>query len=153
MSEIERVEKKRGGARPGSGMKPKQKTKKTIEREVALKQYQQLVLKRLKPIFEHQYALVEGVSYLYRIDETKNGGKEHVIVQNPDEIGDVLAQAHDDGGFVEGVYNDKFYYITVKPPDNSAIKDMLDRSIGKTQSTPPGDPNKIAEVTVIRYAQ
>jgi hypothetical protein len=34
-------------------------------------------------------------------------------------------------GLVDGVYNDQYYYITVKAPDNGAIKDMLDRSIGQ----------------------
>jgi hypothetical protein len=42
-------------------MKPGQKTK-TIEREEARKPYQQLVLERLTPIFEHQYSLVKGTA-------------------------------------------------------------------------------------------
>jgi len=142
-----------GGRRTGAGRRKGSKNKKTIEIEEARKQFQQMVLRRLKPIFEHQYTLVEGVSYLYRIDEGPNGSKEHVIVEDKHEIGDILAQAHDDGGFVDGVYNDKYYYMTVKPPDNSAIKDMLDRSIGKAANPLPGNTDKIEEVTVIKYAK
>jgi hypothetical protein len=153
MATTDKTEKKNGGARPGSGMPKGTKTKKVLEREAQLAAYQQLVFKRLKPIFEHQYSLIKGVSYLYRIDEGPNGAKEHIIVSDPDEIGDILAQMHDGEDLLNGVYNDKYYYITVKPPENAAIKDMLDRAIGKATNPLPGDENKIEEVTVIKYAR
>ena len=104
----------------------------TIEREVARKAYQQLVLERMRPLFESQMTLARGVSYLYRIEENAKGGKEHVLVTDPDEIGDVLSQM-DEG--VPGVFNDKYYYITTKTPENRAIDSMLDRVWGKSQQS------------------
>jgi hypothetical protein len=145
----EKTTKKIGGARPGSGMKPGQKTAKTIERDAARKAYQQLVLERLRPIFEKQMSLVNGVAYLYRIEETRHGGKEHVLVTNPDDIGDVLAQMD---GWEGQVVNDQYYYVTVRPPENAAIKDMLDRALGKATQMVAGDPDGAPIVTVIKYA-
>lgn len=143
----------RGGARPGSGRKKGKKLPQTVEREKARAQLQQLILKRLEPIFEHQYTLVKGVSYLYRIEEGPNGGKEHVIVDDADEIGDILAQMHDsDGELVDGVYNDKYYYITVKPPENKAIDSMFDRVFGKSPQAITGDKGGPIEVTITKYA-
>jgi len=142
-----------GGYRPGAGRKKGKKLPKTIEREAARTQLQQMVLQRLKPIFEHQYSLVQGISYLYRIDEGPNGGKEHVIVEDKDEIGDILAQMHDSNGeLVDGVYNDKYYYITVKPPENKAIDSLLDRVFGKSPQALTGEKGGPIEVTITKYA-
>lgn len=146
----EKVPGKNGGRRKGSGRKKGVPNKMTIERAAAQEAYRQLVLQRLTPIFEHQYALVRGISYLYRIDENKHGGKEHVIVTDPDEIGDILAQMHEEG--TEGVYNDKFYYITVRPPENGAIKDMLDRALGKAAQPLTGTDDGPIKVVIEKYA-
>jgi hypothetical protein len=110
------------------GRPPGRRNTKTIAREAAAQQYQQLVLQRLLPVFEHQYSLVKGTAHLFRIEEKANGAKEHVLVQNPDEIGDVLSQMDSWEG---QVVNDQYYYITVKAPESRAIDSMLDRAIGK----------------------
>src|ERR1051325_547376 len=95
------------------GRPPGRKNNATIEKEVAKKQFQQLVLQRIMPLFQAQMALAQGVSYLFRIEEGPKGGKEHVIVTDPDEIGDILAQmAQQETG--AGQFNDKFFYISTK---------------------------------------
>lgn len=71
---VEKTEKKNGGARPGAGRKAGGQNKATIEKQAAREAYRQLVLERLKPIFEHQYSLVKGTAFLYRITEDKKTG-------------------------------------------------------------------------------
>lgn len=140
----------RGGKQPGGGRRLGSKNKKTIEKDQAREAFRQLVLQRLKPIFEHQYSLVKGTAYLYRIVES-NGGKEQILVTDPDEIGDVIAQMDTWEG---QVVNDQYYYITVRAPENSAIKDMLDRALDKAIQPIGGDKdNPLEVVTVVKYAK
>ncbi len=122
------------------GGRPKgRRNNKTIEREAALEVYEQLVRERLLPVFEHQYSLVRGTAFLYRIEEHKNGAREHVLVTKPDEIGDVLSQMDSWEG---EVVNDQYYCAHVKAPESRAITDMLDRAIGKpAQKTQLSGPN------------
>lgn len=129
----------RHGTNHKGGRPPGKKNPATIERAAAREQYRQLVLQRLKPLFDHQWSLVRGISYMYRIEERKGGAREHVIVTDPDEIGDILSQM-DDGE--PGVYNDQYYYITVRPPDNKSIDSMLDRAIDKPTQPLANDENK-----------
>src|ERR1051325_4100142 len=83
----------RGGKRPGAGRKKGSKSPATLEREAALKPFREMVIARVKPLFEAQMTLARGVSYMYWIKENpKTGGKEHILVTDPDEIGDILAQ-------------------------------------------------------------
>lgn len=116
------------------GGRPKnRKNNKTLEKEEARQLWRQMVFERLTPLFEAQMSLARGTSYLYRIEENAKGGREHVIVTDPDEIGDILSQM-DEG--LPGVYNDKYYYITTKPPENRAIDSLVDRAMDKpTQHT------------------
>lgn len=120
------------------GGRPKGRlNKKTIERQAAQDAYQQYVIKRLKPLFDAQYYLANGVSYLYRIDRHKNGSQErieHVLLENPREIADALdtIRNHDPNGDENG---NGFVYITTKPPSNQAIDSLLDRSIGKPKQS------------------
>jgi hypothetical protein len=134
MAGDEKVEKKHGGARPGSGMKKGQKTRKVLEREAALKAFQEMVMQNTRPLFDWQFSLARGLSYLYRIDRHQRKGEpvriEHVLLTDPQEIADaldILANG-DPNGDDEG---NGFYYVTVKPSDNRAIDSMLDRALGK----------------------
>lgn len=126
----------RGGARTGAGAIKGSKHFATIQREVAYKNYSQLVLEKLKPLFQHQWSLVKGTSYLYRIEETKMG-KEHVLVEDPDEIGRILEQMDEgeSGMYTNPKGNEKFYYITTRAPESRAIDSMLDRVFGKAKNT------------------
>lgn len=139
MAEVERTEKKKnGGARPGSGMKKGQKTRKTLEREASRKAYEQLVLENLRPIFHKQLWLAMGQTYVYRIDKHKAKGEptriEHVLLEEPHEIADaldILANGDQNGDET----GSGFYYVVTKPPENRAIDSMLDRSIGSAKQS------------------
>jgi hypothetical protein len=51
-----------------------------------------MVIQRVKPLFEAQMTLARGTSFMFRIKENpKTGGKEHILITDPDEIGDSVA--------------------------------------------------------------
>jgi hypothetical protein len=157
MAEIEKPEKKaRGGARPGSGMKPGQKTKKTIEKEAARKAYQQMVLENLRPLFQKQMWLAMGQTYVYRVVHHGKGANlriEHELLEEPHEIADALdvIANHDPNGDDDG---NGFVYVTTKAPDNRAIDSMLDRTLDKAAQPLKGDKEHPLElVTVVKYAK
>jgi len=78
----------RGGARPGAGRPKGSKTPATLEREAALKSFREMVIEKVKPLFEAQYTLARGTSFMFRIKENpKTGGKEHILITDRDEIG------------------------------------------------------------------
>ena len=117
---------KKGGRRNGS------KNTLTIMKEMELEEFQKLARQRMDALFYSQLTLALGSMSLFRIDENSNGGREHVLVTDKNEIGDILSQMH--GSKSEGgVYNDVYYYISTKDPDNSALNSILDRAYGRAQ--------------------
>lgn len=115
------------------GGRPKgKKNKKTLEQKEALTQFQERVRKSIDPLFDAQFNLAHGCSYLYRVDEEWEGKvkkRKHVLVTDPEEIREAL-DAIDEGDFEEG-----YYYITTEKPENNAIRDMLDRTFGKPKQS------------------
>jgi len=121
----------RGGFRENAGSKKGTLKKKTIETKIAEEEFRQRVLKNKDKLFNAQFDLALGTTYLYKIVETGKGDKlkrEHVIVTDPNEIKDVLDECDGDG-----TVDDTYYYMTTKAPDNKAIDSMLDRTFGKAK--------------------
>ena len=113
---------KKGGRPPGK------KTQATLEKEAALARFRERIIKSVDPLFDSQFTLARRCSYLYRIDDVKEGKeirRKHVFVTNPEEIREALDSIE------EGDFEDGYYYITTEKPENNAIRDMLDRAFGK----------------------
>jgi hypothetical protein len=116
---IARENGKKGGRPPGS------KSKTTLEKQEALKRFQERVRAHVDPLFESQLTLARGMTYLFRVDKIKRGKEiieKHVVVDDPEEIRQYLDDEVDE---------DTYYYITTKDPDNKAIDSLLDRTFGK----------------------
>jgi len=121
--EQSKINGKKGGRPPGK------KNKATLEKEAAIARFQERVRHHIDPIFDSQLALARGCSYIYRVDEVKEGKekkRKHVLVTDPEEI-----QAYLD----DEIEEEDYYYITTDKPDNNAIRDMLDRTFGKPQQS------------------
>lgn len=130
-----------GGKRRGSG-RPKGSIDETTRVKLeALENYQNRVMLHSDELFNSQYALAKGATYLIRIDEVGEGKqrkKKHVIVTDPVEIREYL----------DGEDNGNYYYITTKDPDNRALDSLLDRTFGKAAQSvaltaPGGGPLKL----------
>ena len=124
------------------GGRPKgKKSKTTLDREEALKQWRERVQKNVHRLLDSQFTLARGLSYLYRIDKEfvrtgKKGGfyrnKKPILVTNPEEIRQYIEDEVVDGD----VKNEKdpaasYYFITAEKPNNDAIDSMMDRTFGK----------------------
>lgn len=128
----------RGGARPGAGRKPGSRNAETLERDRVLRAFRERVQRHADDLFNAQFSVARGVSYVYRID--RQGEREvHNIVTDPEEI----------KRFLDGSATDTFYYITTEKPDNKAIDSLLDRTFGKAaqaieMSGPDGEALPVA---------
>ncbi len=119
---------KHGGARANSGRPKGSMNKATKKKKAVEEEFKQKVMRSATRLFNAQMAIAEGVKYLWRIDKDKDGKKEKpVIVTDPDEIEEFLADEIDSGSY---------YYISTEKPDNRAIDSFLDRLFGRAvQST------------------
>ena len=128
------VKPRRGGKRPGAGMKKGTKIKRTLEKEKIMKAYKDRILGKTDYLFNAQFANAVGNLYVYKVVNKKRGSvvmKEHILVSDPAKIKEIL----DANDGKSGEVNDNYYIVTVAKPDNQALSDMLDRAFGKaTQS-------------------
>jgi len=132
---------KRGGYRPGSGMKKGMHTKKVLEEKEALLYIRNRVLKSIEPIVSSQMNLAQGVQFLFKI-ETKNvkEGKtwvrkrsKPILITSEEEIARYLAGDFEDS-------KDEYYFMTAQKPDNKALDSLLDRVFGKASQRILLDP-------------
>lgn len=139
---LDKLEKKHGGTRKGAGMPKGKKTRKTIEKEMAIARIRERVFNATDVLIDGQLNNARGVSYLYKIEKTKvvgpKGGISYrserpKIVTNQFEIEEYLA------GLIEnGDENDEkdssasYYFITTEKPETSAAKELWDRALGKS---------------------
>lgn len=159
MQDIEKNENKpiykgKGGFRPNSGRKKGKLSAATLERIKVEEAFKQRILGHVDNLFNSQLALAQGLTHLFRIDETgegKNKKREHVLVTDPQEIKDVLDETK--GG--SGVYDEHYYFITTKDPENKAIDSMFDRAFGKAaQSINLGNQDgEVLKISVVPYVE
>jgi hypothetical protein len=141
----------KGGKRPGAGRPKGSLDKRTLDKKEAEKLFTERVLKNVDRLFNAQFNIAEGATYLYRIEETgegKNKVRKHVLVADPYEIERFLNE-HDGA---DGQIDNEYYYITTKTPDNKAIDSLMDRAFGKavTKIAGTGDDGEL-KVTVTNY--
>jgi hypothetical protein len=134
MSKVEKLKnqpKKQGGARPGAGRKAGGTNESTKLRRASLKEFRRRVSLHADELFNAQYSLARGITFLYRIDEVEVNGKkkrQHIRVTDPDEIKDALDNIE---AGENGTGDNDYYYITTEKPDNKAIDSLLDRTFGR----------------------
>lgn len=124
---------KRGGFRPGSGLKKGTILNKTRERMVILKAFQDRVMKNVDQFYTAQHSLATGIQYLFKIVSHYEGKKlvkgKPQIVTDPQEIANYLDSEFGEGPEVNS--DTEYYFMTAERPDGKAIANMLDRTFGK----------------------
>ena len=120
---FERLEKKHGGARKGAGMPKGKKTRKTVEKEMAIARIRERVFSATDVIIDGQLTNARGISYLYRIDKDAKGKNlKPELVTSQYEIERYLSGKAD---------KDSYYYITTEKPETPAARELWDRALGK----------------------
>lgn len=118
-----------GGVRPNSGRPFGSLSKKTQEQKIIDEEFKGRILNSVHELLTAQFNIAKGTSYLYRIDEIKDGNdtkKVYVLVDDPREIENVLNECEG-----TGMMDNHYYYITTKEPDNRALDSLFDRVFGK----------------------
>lgn len=143
------------GRRGGHAKKGK-RAKHVIDREAALKAWQEGALKRSQGLLNVQSMLALGSIKVFRIDshwEDSSNGKSKFkvkskprLVSNTEEIIAALDYEFGDG---ESPSDDEtYYFVTTKDPDGRAIDSMMDRMFGRPKESleiitpPPIDPKE-----------
>jgi len=122
----------KGGKREGAGRKPGSKTKKTLEREVALRQLQQGILQELRPLLRSALDSAKGLTVMYQKRKVKGKDNKYhrtgelVRVQDQSRVEELLR------GDCTG---DDWFYITTKDPNIISIRELFDRAFGKPKES------------------
>lgn len=135
------------------------KSAKTLEREKVLEAFRQKAMKAAGVLFNSQFHLATGQTFLYKIQKElkvgPKGGKSYVksrpiLVTSQDEIESFLM-----GEIVQGDMDDDrdpnstYYFLTTKEPDNKAIDSLLNRTFGTPTQMIGGDPENPIEHSVV----
>lgn len=108
--------------------KPKgSKRKKTINMELAQEQLQQAVFANLKPLTAAAIQSAIGEVYVYRVFDDNCDEKKHSLVEDPKEIEKALDEIS------RGNFEKNYYYISTKPSNTNALKELFDRGFGKSK--------------------
>lgn len=136
----------RGGRRDGAGRPKGSKDPHTLARELVREALAERARKKADAILNSQFAIAEGCSFLYRVEQAPGKGEKrrHVLVTSPEEI-----QAYLNGDRDASDY----HYITTERPNNDAIKDIWDRFVtGKpVTSVELGGPGGRAIPVEVRF--
>lgn len=133
------VKGKNGGARPGAGRKPGGMNKTTKERMAIKQRVIDRIHHNADTLLNAAMNKAVGETYLMRkVTERDSKGKVlrvyHETVTSPQTIIDYLDGELEDGDSINNDDGDSYYYMTTKPVDVSAVRDLFDRAFGKPDS-------------------
>lgn len=136
MTELESSNEKSkwGGARPGAGRPEGSMNPDTKERMKVKSAFISRVNKHADDLFNAQYNLAKGETYLMvkRIEgEGKNRKVWHEMVTDPQTIIEYLDGELQGNDSIDD--DEHFYYMTTKPANGLAIDSLLNRSFGKAE--------------------
>ena len=132
------------------------KSKDTLLREEVYAEYKKRVVERAHLLLRAQMTRAIGLSHLFKIEKYHEGkGKNRVVKTRPPKK---VTSQYEIEAYLSGLYesekdyDDDYYYITTKDPDNKALDSLLDRTFGKSSQPIGGTDDGITEVTVIKFA-
>lgn len=127
------VKRKKGGPQPGSGRPKGRLNQSTIDAMAVKKEYQDKIRKQADRLFNAQMNLAEGVTMLFRVEkDSKGNDRKPELVTSQEEIAQFIEEC---GGYDGQMNGDTYYFLTTKVPDSRTISDMLDRAMGRPDTT------------------
>jgi hypothetical protein len=123
---------KNGGARPGAG-RPKGSMNYATKKRLAIRHtFEDRILHSADVLLNAALNKALGESYLYHRYKVGSGSKERMeteIVTDPETIKDYI------DGELDDLPDSEYYYISTKPVDMVAVKELYDRAFGKAKET------------------
>lgn len=152
----------RGGPRPNSGRPKGRKNEATLEKEAVENAMKQRIMQSIDSLFNAAKSVAIGNQFLYKI-ETKMEGKKRVrskpiLVTSEWEINDYIDRLdRENRGEEVEKDEDIYYFISTKDPDVTAVRELLDRALGKpmqnikTESDITIDMSKDLKKTISKF--
>jgi hypothetical protein len=135
---------KKGGARPGAG-RPKGSMNYDTKKRLAIRRaFENRIHHSADILLNAALTKALGESYLYHRYKVGSGSKERMetdIVTDPETIKDYI------DGELDNLPDNEYYYISTKPVDMVAVKELYDRAFGKAKETV--ETNTTANTTVV----
>ena len=136
-----------GGARPGAGRPKGSMDKSTKERLEIRRAFESRIHHNADALLNAALNKALGETYLMR-KVTERDSKDkvlrvyHKIVTNPQTIIDYLDGELEGGDSLNAAGEDEYYYMSTKPVDMVAAKELFDRAFGKPlQKSEIGGPD------------
>ena len=114
------------------GKKNGTKNKKTLEREMALKVYQQAIMNDLKDFIESQFLMAKGMTVMFQRRKVKDKKGEY---HRTGEFQRVRNELEIERLLNSDCNGDDWYYITTKDPNVKALEDVFCRIFGKPEQS------------------
>lgn len=117
-----------GGARPGAGRKPGGMNYTTKERMKIKKAFEDRIHRNAQQLLDAALNKALGESFLYHRYKVGSGSKERMeteVVTDSETIREYL------DGELDNLPDNEYYYISTKPVDMFAVKELYDRAFGK----------------------
>jgi hypothetical protein len=124
----------RGGARSGAGRPKGSKEPHTIEREAIKKEFEDRIHRNAESLLNAALNKARGETFLMcKVTERDSKGKVlrvyHETVTNPNTIIEYLDGELEGGDSIDT--DENYYYMSTKPVDVNALKDLFDRAFGR----------------------
>lgn len=127
------IPKRKGGARPGAGRKKGGQNKKTIERLAIQQAFVDRIHSHADQLLNAALRKAMGESYLIRkVTERDAKGKVTRVYHETVRDEATILQYFDEGMPNDFGDDDEYYYISTKPVDMTAVKELYDRAFGKS---------------------
>lgn len=125
-----------GGPRAGGGRKPGGMNYDTKQRLAIRKAFEDRIHLNVDKLLNAAMNKALGETYLMKkITERDSKGKVlrvyHEVVTSPQEIIDYLDGELEGNTSIDDEYDDVYHYITTKPVDMVAVKELYDRAFGR----------------------
>jgi hypothetical protein len=125
-----------GGARAGAGRKPGKLNYSTIQRMEIRKQFENRIHLNVDKLLNAAMNKALGETYLMKkVTERDSKGKVlrvyHEVVTDPHTIIDYLDGELEGNTSLNDEAEDAYYYMTTKPVDMVAVKELYDRAFGR----------------------
>jgi hypothetical protein len=122
---------KNGGARAGAGRKPGGMNYSTKQRLAIKKAFEDRIHQNADRLLNAALGKALGESYLMRKHTVGSGAKQRTEIEVVTDLQTIIAFLN--GELNTAVYDD-YYYISTKPVDMFAVKELYDRAFGKPNS-------------------
>jgi hypothetical protein len=119
---------RRGGVRPGAGRPKGSMEKSTLERLAIRKRFEDRIHHNADRLLNAALTKALGESFLMHKYTVGSGTKARTVIDVVEDVETIIAYLNDE---LNNSGDEDWYYISTKPVDMVAVKELYDRAFGK----------------------